>query len=123
LSALFADLTRTDFVRYAGASGDLTAVHFDDRVAQLHGAPVAFAMGMLSGAFLGHVLSDLVALDGEFDLAMRFRDQVWPGDSLTVSAEVESVDEDAAVILLNCARDDGTSVTTGWARVGRTRQD
>jgi hypothetical protein len=78
-------------------------------------------MGMLSAAFLGHVLSDLVVLDGRFDLAIRFRDQVWPGDSLTVSANVESVDEDAAVVILNCARDDGSSVTTGRARVGRAR--
>jgi len=121
VTAEFAGLTRTDFVRYAGASGDFTAVHFDDGVASRHGAPAAFAMGMLSGAFLGHVLADLFRLDGGFDFDIRFHDRVWPGDTLTVTARLESAEEGGAAVRLECARDDGALVTTASARLGLAR--
>ena len=46
-------LTRTDFVRYAGAGGDLNPIHHDEPMAVAAGFPTVFGMGMLHAGMLG----------------------------------------------------------------------
>lgn len=41
-------LTRTDLVRYAGASGDLNPIHYNDAAAAALGLPGVIAHGMLT---------------------------------------------------------------------------
>jgi acyl dehydratase len=41
-------LTRTDLVNYAGVSGDLNPIHWDDEIAKQVGLDVAIAHGMLT---------------------------------------------------------------------------
>lgn len=89
-TASFGPLTRTDFVRYAAASGDMTAVHFDEHAAAAKGYPGPFAMGMLSAAFIGHVLKSWIHLTPPWRLGVRFREQVWPGETLEISGAVRS---------------------------------
>jgi acyl dehydratase len=96
--ASFGPLTRADFVRYAAASGDLTAIHFDEEAALSRGYPTIFAMGMLSGAFIGHVLSDWIPLKAPWRLTMRFGDLLWPGETLAVTGKVLSSDAESTVI-------------------------
>ena len=40
-------ITRADLVRYAGASGDLNVIHWNERVAKEVGLPNVIAHGML----------------------------------------------------------------------------
>jgi acyl dehydratase len=87
-SATFGSVTRTDFVRYALASGDMTAIHFDEHAARAAGYPAPFAMGMFSAALMGHALTAWVAPRAPWTLSLRFSDLVWPGDTLDVSASV-----------------------------------
>ena len=39
-------LTRTDFVRYQGASGDMNPIHHDEPFARAAGYPAPLAVGM-----------------------------------------------------------------------------
>ena len=99
--ASFGPLTRADFIRYAAASGDLTAIHFDEEAALSRGYPTIFAMGMLSGAFIGHVLSNRMPLKTPWRLTMRFVDLLWPGETLAVTGSVlSSIDEDTLIALV-----------------------
>ena len=41
------DLTRTSFVRYAGASGDFNPMHHDDTVATKVGNPSVFGLSLI----------------------------------------------------------------------------
>ena len=50
-------LTRTDFVRYAGASGDFNPIHHDQTFAEASGNPTVFAMGMLNASILSRVVT------------------------------------------------------------------
>ena len=51
-------LTRTDLVNYAGVSGDLNPIHWDDEIAKQVGLDVAIAHGMLTmGLGGGYVTS------------------------------------------------------------------
>ena len=61
-SAVVAEnLTRTQIVQYAGASGDYNPLHTDEVFAtQVAGYPSVFAHGMLTMGCTGRMLTDLV---------------------------------------------------------------
>lgn len=75
-------LSRTQFVMYAGASGDFHPLHHDEDLAHRHGYPSVFAPGMLTMALTGRALTDLVGHECLRSFGGRFRSQVWPGDTL-----------------------------------------
>jgi acyl dehydratase len=88
------DLTRTQLVMYAGASGDYNPLHTDEVFAtKVAGFPGVFAHGMLTMALAGKALTDWVG-DGRLrTFGVRFRGQVWPGDTLTTTVTVRAFDE------------------------------
>jgi acyl dehydratase len=57
LPPLRVTLTRTDLVRYAGASGDYNPIHWSDRVATTVALPGVVAHGMLTMALVGRVVT------------------------------------------------------------------
>jgi acyl dehydratase len=114
------NLTRTQIVMYAGASGDYNPLHSDDLYTrEIAGYPGVFAHGMLSMGMTGRVLTDWVG-DGRLTkYGVRFVKQVWPGDALTATATVDAIREedgtwfaDFSVITVNQA---GDPVVTGTA--------
>ena len=48
------ELTRTDLVMYAGASGDFNPMHHDEVAAQAAGLPSVFGHGMFTAGLLAH---------------------------------------------------------------------
>ena len=50
-------VTRTDLVKYAGASGDYNPMHHDETLAKSVGLPSVFAHGMFSMGLLSNVLN------------------------------------------------------------------
>lgn len=93
-SAVVVDnLTRTQIVQYAGASGDYNPLHTDEVYAtQVAGYPSVFAHGMLTMGMTGRMLTDYVG-DGRLtQFGGRFTSQVWPGDTLTATATVTAVE-------------------------------
>ncbi len=89
------DLKRTQIVQYAGTSGDYNPLHTDEVFAtKVAGYPTVFAHGMLSMGLTGTMLTDYVG-DGRLKkFGVRFTSQVFPGDTLTASAEVEAIREE-----------------------------
>jgi acyl dehydratase len=85
-------LTRTDFVRYAGASGDFHPLHHDETFARDLGLPSVFGMGMLHGGMLGLQLARWVGPENIRSFAIRFTGQVWPGDELALTGRVEGIE-------------------------------
>jgi acyl dehydratase len=85
-------LTRSQIVMYAGASGDYNRLHTDELFAtEIAGFPSVFAHGMLSMGATGRVLTDWFGPESLVQYGVRFVAQVWPGDSLTATAVVTSV--------------------------------
>ncbi len=89
------NLSRTQIVQYAGASGDYNPVHSDEVFAtKVAGYPSVFAHGMLTMGLTGTMLTDFVG-DGRLAYyGVRFTSQVWPGDTLTATATVEAIGEE-----------------------------
>ena len=114
------DLTRTQLVMYAGASGDYNPLHTDEVFAtKAAGFPGVFAHGMLTMALTGKALTDWVG-DGRLrTFGVQFRGQVWPGDSLTTTMTVRALrdaDGESLVDLDVATRNqNGDIVLTGTA--------
>src|SRR5579872_6370394 len=81
-------LTRTDLVRYAGASGDYNPMHHDEIAATAAGQPSVFGHGMFSMGLLGSALTDYVGAGNVRHYQVRFSRQTWPGEELTTKIVV-----------------------------------
>jgi acyl dehydratase len=82
------NLTRTDFVKYAGSSGDFNPIHHDQTFAEASGNPTVFAMGMLNAGILGRLVTDYAGVENLRKYRVRFATRVWPGDSVTCKGKV-----------------------------------
>ena len=82
------ELTRTDLVMYAGASGDFNPMHHDEVKAQAAGLPSVFGHGMFSAGFLARALTDYVGVGNLRLYKVRFTKQTWPGEKLTTKVKV-----------------------------------
>jgi acyl dehydratase len=81
-------LTRTDFVRYAGASHDFNPNHHDEIYATKSGNKAVFGMGMLAGGYCARLLTDWLGDGALKRLRIRFASRLWPDDVLTCTARV-----------------------------------
>jgi acyl dehydratase len=81
-------LTRTDFVRYAGASGDFNPIHHDQTFAEASGNPTVFAMGMLNASILSRVVTAFAGRPGVRRYKVRFATRAWPGDDVICRGRV-----------------------------------
>ncbi|MFW6090615.1 MAG: MaoC/PaaZ C-terminal domain-containing protein [Actinomycetota bacterium] len=90
-------ITRTDLVRYAGASGDFNPIHWSDRIAKDAGLPSVIGHGMLTMALAGRLLTDWAGDPAAVvEYGVRFsRPVVVPDDDdgviVTVSGVVREV--------------------------------
>jgi acyl dehydratase len=105
--SLVEDLSRTQIVMYAGASGDYNPVHTDEKFTkEVAGYPSVFAHGMLTN-YVG---------DGRLTkYGVRFTSQVWPGDSLSSTATVVDVTDGIVNLNVETTNQDGAVVLSGYA--------
>jgi acyl dehydratase len=114
------NLSRTQLVMYAGASGDYNPLHTDDLYTrEIAGYPGVFAHGMLTMGLTGKMLTNYVG-DGRLKkFGVRFTNQVWPGDTLDATATVaglrEENGEQLVELTLSTVNQDGKEVMSGTA--------
>ena len=76
-------LTRTDLVKYAGASGDFNPMHSDEFAAKAAGLPSVFGHGMFSMGLLGRAVTDWAGAGNLLNYRVRFTKQTWPNEILS----------------------------------------
>ena len=110
------DLSRTQIVMYAGASGDYNPVHTDEKFTkEIAGYPTVFAHGMLTMGMTGRMLTNYVG-DGRLTkYGVRFTSQVWPGDTLNSTAKVEEINDGLVSLSVETTNQDGAVVLSGYA--------
>lgn len=118
----FGPITRTDIVRYQGASGDLNPLHHDEIYARSAGFPSVFSVGMLQAGLLGTFLTDFFGASAIRRLTVRFREQVWPGDEVTCRGSITNVTAEPGggnrlSLDIACARAGGGDALVGSAEV------
>jgi acyl dehydratase len=82
------ELTRTDLVQYAGASGDFNPMHTDEVKAKEAGLPSVFGHGMFSAGFLATAITDYVGVGNLTRYKVRFAKQTWPGETFITKVKV-----------------------------------
>ena len=124
---LVEDLSRTQIVMYAGASGDYNPVHTDEKFTkEIAGYPSVFAHGMLTMGMTGRMLTNYVG-DGRLTkYGVRFTSQVWPGDTLNSTATVVDITDGIVNLSVETTNQDGALVLSdsrrGWTEP-RTLQE
>ncbi|MFV9453493.1 MaoC family dehydratase [Rhodococcus sp. NM-2] len=112
-------ITRTQIVQYAGASGDYSPLHTDEPSAVRDGYRGVMAHGMMVMAATECVLAEVISRDRLIYYGARFRSPVWPGDTLTATVEVTAVREEAdgryVDLEVYTTNQDGVTVLTGSA--------
>ena len=114
------NLSRTQIVQYAGASGDYNPVHTDEIFAtKVAGYPSVFAHGMLTMGLTGKMLTNFVGDGTLTKFGVRFTNQVWPGDTLDSKATVTALREEGGQhyvdLVLSTTNQDGKEVVAGSA--------
>jgi acyl dehydratase len=99
------ELTRTDLVMYAGASGDFNPMHTDEVKAKEAGLPSVFGHGMFSAGFLATALTNYVGIGNLKRYKVRFAKQTWPGEIFTTQIKVTAKrkEDGDTLVDLECA--------------------
>jgi acyl dehydratase len=110
-------LTRAALVRYAGASGDLNPIHWNERTALDVGLPGVIAHGMLTMALAAQFVADWAGDPAAVrSFSTRFTRPVMvpdddEGTAVVFGATVKAVDDHGAVTLaVTAAGPDGKGV-------------
>ena len=116
-----AAVTRTDLVKYAGASGDYNPMHHDETIATKAGMPSVFAHGMFSMGLLSNVLVAFAGAGGIKKFSVQFRAITWAGDPVKCTGKVTGKREEGGQKLvdveLQCETKPGTRSIVGSATV------
>lgn len=81
-------VTRTDFVRFAAATGDFNPNHHDEIFAIRSGFDRTFAPGPFQGGYVGRLLTEWLGPTALRTFRIRFAAQLWPGDTVTCKAKI-----------------------------------
>ena len=114
------NLSRTQIVQYAGASGDYNPLHSDEIFTkEIAGYPSVFAHGMLSMGMTGRMLTNYVG-DGRLTYyGVRFTSQVFPGATLTAKATITDIREEGGEMIadmdVSTSDEEGVEVIKGKA--------
>lgn len=112
-------LTRTDLVRYQGASGDFNPIHHDETFARSAGLPAPLSLGMFHAGLLATWATDWLGAESVRRFKVRFAEPVFPGDTLTcdgtVVREYTVEGEPRVDVELFCRKQDGAVAVRGWA--------
>ena len=117
-------ITQDQLNRYAAASGDSNPIHLNEEAAHRVGLDGIIAHGMLSMAFLGQYVSQLIASDPQAfigNLKVRYTGMVRLGDTLTCCGVVKNSTggDGQTTITIECWAQNqrGEKVTVGEADV------
>jgi acyl dehydratase len=112
-------LTRTDFVRYQGASGDMNPVHHDEPFARAAGYPAPLGVGMFQAGVLTAWAASWLGPENVRATRVRWKEPVFPDDVLTFRAAVtrtfEENGERRVEVKLTCTRQTGGIAVEGSA--------
>ncbi|MEH7255124.1 MaoC/PaaZ C-terminal domain-containing protein [Neobacillus niacini] len=85
------EITHTQLVRYAGASGDFNPIHTVVPIAEEAGLGGVIAHGLLIMGFIGQAIDQWFAVEDLAKFSARFKVMTRPGEKITVQGYI--VDE------------------------------
>lgn len=122
LAPLVKHPTTQQLVKYAGASGDYYQIHYDKDFARNNGLDNVILHGALKSAFLGHLITAWMGLEGTLKkLACQYRGMDIPGSPITAKGVVTRKYQEGSNYLVDCEiwleNQEGQKTTPGSATV------
>ena len=112
LTPLRKSASRVDLIRYAGATRDWNAIHWDHTAAVAAGLPGIVAHGLLVGSWAAQAAGRYVPGDRPLrSLRLRFKAPLRPGVSALVGGRVKESEAGETRISLRVDAEDATLVT------------
>lgn len=112
-------VSRTDIVRYQGASGDMNPVHHDEPFAKGAGFDAPLGVGMYPAGAMHAWLAGWLGPERVRRARTRWKAAYFPGDTLTFTARVSDKREEEGTRFVDvealCTKQDGTVTMQGWA--------
>lgn len=123
LPSVVKQITQKDINRYAEASGDFNPIHIDESFAAKTPLGGTIAHGMLILAYVSEMMTGAFGeswVEGG-KLSVRFKAPARPGDTITTSGKIDSIEHKEGVAYVNCSVEScnqkGETVITGGAVV------
>jgi 3-hydroxybutyryl-CoA dehydratase len=125
LPSVVKQITQKDINLYAEASGDFNPIHVDESFAAQTPLGGTIAHGMLILAYISEMMT--VAFGQSWlsggKLSVRFKAPARPGDTITTSGKIDSIEHKEGIPYVNCSIEScnqkGETVITGGAVVKR----
>ena len=111
------EITHTQLVRYAGASGDFNPLHTVVPFAEEAGLGGVIAHGMMIMGFIGKAIGDWVSVDDLAKFSVRFKAITRPGEKIIVNGRVVNEIEDCWVCEAEAVNEDGEVKVKGFFEV------
>ena len=112
-------ISRTDIVRYQGASGDMNPIHHDAGFAANSGFEKPLGVGMLPAGAMGAWATQWLGPKNIRRQKVRWKAPYFPDDTLKISGKFvrkyEADGERKVDIEMTCTRQDGEVAVLGWA--------
>ena len=103
LPSLTKEITTVQMMMYGAATWDFMRVHYDADYTRQRGFPGPFVDGQMLGAFLAQLVVDWVGNPGALKrLSVRYRNFVFPGDTVTCNGSVRRKYVDGQDHLVEC---------------------
>ncbi len=103
-------ITRTDIVRYQGASGDFQPIHHDEDFAREAGYDAPLVIGMYPAGALSLWAAQLFGPTTVRSTRLRWKAMVWPGDQLTGTGVIDACSGDERTVTMTLTNQRGESV-------------
>ena len=123
LPSVVKQITQKDINLYAEASGDFNPIHVDESFAAQTPLGGTIAHGMLILAYISEMMTTAFGqswLSGG-KLSVRFKAPARPGDTITTSGKIDSIEHKEGIPYVNCSIEScnqkGETVITGGAVV------
>ncbi|GGA19868.1 MaoC/PaaZ C-terminal domain-containing protein [Psychrobacillus lasiicapitis] len=88
------EITHTQLVRYAGASGDFNPIHTVVPFAEKVGLGGVIAHGMLIMGFVGQAIGTWFPKKELLEFSVRFKAMTRPGERLIITGEIIGEEDD-----------------------------
>jgi len=98
-------ITQEKINLYAEASGDFNPIHVDESFAAKTPLGGTIAHGMLILAYVSEMMTSAFGQSwfSQGKLSVRFKAPAYPGDTLTVSGKIDSIEHKDGVSYANCS--------------------
>ena len=101
------EITHTQLVKYAGASGDFNPIHTVVPFAEEAGLGGVIAHGMMIMGFIGKAIGQWFSVDDLAKFSVRFKAMTKPGETITVRGSVLEETEDRLICEAEAINDAG----------------